>query len=179
MKFDDKDMVSTVVCSIAGTKPKRLAQMSVRWDVFVVEQQVAPVLEIDARDFTETTTELIATDESTGQVIGAARLLRDAESTSGSTAHFHVGRVAVRKEARGQRIGERLMRFAEDVAQSQVPYDESLVLVLDAQVQAEGFYRRLGYEPTERERFYDAGILHQEMMKTTRGTGSVSVGQAR
>ncbi|WRS29463.1 GNAT family N-acetyltransferase [Actinomycetaceae bacterium MB13-C1-2] len=172
-------MESKITCSIADTDSKRLEQMSVRWDVFVVEQEVAPVLEIDARDFAGTTTELIASDDSKGRVVGAARLLRDGEIAPGEVANFHIGRVAVRKEARGQGIGERLMRFAEEVARSQVPFGGFLLLTLDAQVQAEGFYRRLGYEPTKRRQFYDAGILHQEMVKTTTGTDSGSVGEGR
>ncbi len=170
-------MNDNITCSIADTDRSRLAQMAVRWDVFVLEQEVAPVLEIDARDFIDSTTELVATDVSTGKVIGAARLLRDGDEDG--SVHFHVGRVAVRKEARGQRVGEKLMRFAEEVARGQVLPGQPLVLALDAQVQAEGFYRRLGYEPTDREQFLDAGILHQEMVKTTTGTDPDSVGEGR
>lgn len=166
-------MRESVLCKIADTDELKLAQMSVRWDVFVMEQDVAFVLEIDARDFLESTIEMVAIDQARGQVIGAARLLRDGDDDGG--AHFHVGRVAVRKEARGQRVGEQLMRLAERTAREQIAAGEPLALVLDAQVQASGFYGRMGYQPTEKPRFYDAGIVHQEMMKTTTGTAGDSL----
>ncbi len=170
-------MSDEVSCLVVHSDHQRLEQMSVRWDVFVAEQSVAPVLEIDARDFLDSTTHLIAVDHSSGQVIGAARLLRDADEQDG--AHFHVGRVAVRRQWRGRGVGEQLMRFAESVACDQVPEGENLTLILDAQVQATGFYGRLGYDPTDTPQFYDADILHQEMSKTVTGTGPQSVGEAR
>lgn len=159
----------TICCRAAASDADLLGQMAVRWDVFVLEQDVALVLEIDARDFLPTTTQIVAVAPGE-RVVGAARLLRDAGNRSGW--HFHVGRVAVRREWRGHRIGESLMRCAAALAQAQVPAGEPLTLTLDAQVQAEPFYARLGYVPTPRPRFLDAGILHQEMRKTTVGTGA-------
>ncbi|MNN97524.1 putative N-acetyltransferase YjcF [compost metagenome] len=37
--------------------------------------------------------------------------------------------------------------------------------ILDAQCQAENFYKKLGYEVISTEPFYDAGILHVRMQK--------------
>ncbi len=155
---------------LADTPDLRLGQMAVRWDVFVVEQQVAPVLEIDGRDFDDSTIQIAALNSS-GEVVGAARILPDTlgctDSPTDEGAHlsFHIGRVAVLKQWRGQHIGEGLLWFAEETSRDLAPPGTTVHLVLDAQVQAEGFYCRLGYIPTDREQFYDAGILHQEMRK--------------
>lgn len=157
-----------VRCRAAASDADLLGQMAVRWDVFVLEQDVPLVLEIDARDFLPTTTQIVAVTPD-GRVVGSARLLLDGSDRSGWD--FHVGRVAVRKEWRGRGIGELLMRQAAALAQAQVPGGESLTLTLDAQVQAEPFYARLGYKPTPRPHFLDAGILHQEMKQQITGTG--------
>ena len=146
-----------------------LGHTAVRWDVFVTEQGVAPVLEIDARDFAPSTVHIVAVNND-GEVIGAARLLPDTQGEPGASKTFHVGRVAVRPRWRGKGVGEGIMRFAGAVAEESGYRGEAVELVLDAQVDAEGFYRRLGYEPTDRKPFFDAGILHQEMAKTTWGT---------
>lgn len=140
--------------------------MSVRWDVFVLEQAVPIVLEVDARDFLGSTIHIVAS--SGGEVVGAARVLVPSD---GTVHEYHVGRVAVRKELRGLGFGKSLMRRCEEEARVRVPSGQPLRLVLDAQVQAESFYRSLGYAPTSRPRFFDAGILHQEMAKETTGSG--------
>ncbi len=54
---------------------------------------------------------------------------------------WHVGRVAVRKSSRGQGLGAAVMRAAEEAAAGM----GASSLVLSAQVQAAGFYEKLGY----------------------------------
>ncbi len=140
--------------------------MSVRYEVFVVEQKVPVVLEIDARDFLSSTVHVLAL--SAGKAIGAARLL--APTAPSDVPEYHVGRVAVLEPWRGKGVGRALMEQCEVAAQAQVASGAPLDLVLDAQVQAEAFYVGLGYRPTPRPRFMDAGILHQEMAKRTTGS---------
>lgn len=136
--------------------------MTVRWRVFVEEQGVAPVLEIDGRDFLESTVQLVALDGD--NAIGSARVAVD-HPESGADPQFNIGRVAVLHENRGEGIGALLIQAAEQAAVAASPFRETIVVTLDAQVQASGFYERLGYRPTERSRFLDAGIEHQEMRK--------------
>lgn len=188
-----KHLIFDVGYRAVTTRRERLEGMAVRWEVFVKEQSVPPVLEVDARDFLFSTTHILAVAKPRGfelqtrhscgfpiskakilgdQMdagapfpVGTARLLRDGETA------FHVGRVAVCRNFRGHAIGRRLMRFAEQHARSSVPAGKELSLTLDAQVSAQDFYTNLGYEPTERDRFLDAGILHQEMRLITVGEG--------
>ena len=156
-----------VHCHLVRDKAEMLAHLDVRWDVFVVEQEVPPVMEIDGRDYVPETLHLVATvtdangDES---VIGAARLVADGtipphdseNEDDAVTIQFHVG------------IGQQLMRAAERVAIEDAKDKNAteLSLILDAQVSAEGFYTRLGYVATDTPTFYDAGIVHQEMSKS-------------
>ena len=69
---------------------------SLRVEVFVVEQGVPIELEWDEAD--EVSTHAVAYDEA-GQVIATGRLLPDG----------HIGRMAVRKSARGQGIGSEVL----------------------------------------------------------------------
>lgn len=132
------------------------------------EQKVPPVLEIDARDYCPDTVHIGAQD-ATGRMIATARLLCEGVSDAGVT-RFHIGRVAVRKAWRAKGVGRALMRFTFSVARRRVRDGQQLEVTLDSQMAAEGFYRNLGYVPTGRGRFWDAGILHQEMRATSTGT---------
>ncbi len=166
---------SGFVYAVADTAELRAGQTAVRWQVFVAEQNVPPVLEVDARDFLPSTVHMVAL--SGGAVVGAGRLLRDGPLS------FRVGRVAVLPLARGQGIGAGLMHALHDQALrvataaldkpspgsgSTSPADATVAVTLDAQVRAVGFYEALGYAPTDKPQFMDAGILHQEMVKTSR-----------
>lgn len=73
---------------------------------------------------------------------------------------WHIGRVAVRKDRRGQHLGEAIMEEAEAaLAQKGVKR-----AVLSAQVQASGFYRRLGYVQSGDE-YLDEHCPHVDMEK--------------
>jgi predicted GNAT family N-acyltransferase len=135
------------------------AAYDVRLEVFVHEQQVPPDEEIDALDTDPTTTHVLALDVATGKALGTARLLPNAERPG----HFHIGRVAVRKEARGRQIGAALMRALEDIAAQET--DGPAEIELSAQIQASGFYRTLGYEQSGDHEYLDAGIRHIDMKK--------------
>lgn len=117
----------------------------VRTEVFLAEQKVPVELEWD--DMDAVSLHAIATDSS-GNLLGTGRLLPDG----------HIGRMSVRRHARGQGVGSAilaaLMRAARQHALPEVR--------LNAQIHAEGFYARFGFE-REGEEFPDAGIPHIHM----------------
>lgn len=132
----------------------------IRHDVFVGEQGVEPDLEADERDREPTTVHLLATLD--GDAVATARLI----PTGGGSAQ--VGRVAVVAHVRGTGVGATLMRAAEDVARNRMCDDDGRVrLDLSVQVQAAGFYRRLGYVVSP-DIHYEAGIAHHAAHKLMR-----------
>lgn len=133
----------------------------VRLEVFVAEQNVPVEEELDALDTDPTTTHVIAVDDATGETLGTARLL----PAPNQPGHFHIGRVAVRKSARGRKIGVALLSVLEDVAQMQSS-SSATVIELSAQTQATGFYSKIGYEQLSEKQYLDAGIWHVDMAKT-------------
>ena len=118
----------------------------VRERVFIEEQRVPRELEWDEWD--EPGDHAVALDAD-GNPIGTARLLPDGR----------IGRMAVLKEWRGQRVGAALL--AAMLARAR---ERSMPrALLHAQTQAAGFYRRFGF--SERgESFLEAGIPHVEMI---------------
>jgi predicted GNAT family N-acyltransferase len=118
---------------------------ALRIEVFVVEQGVPIELEWDEAD--EVSTHAVAYDDE-GQPVATGRLLPDG----------HIGRMAVRKSARGQGIGAMVLR--ELLAEAKrLDYCE---LVLHAQSHAVDFYARHGFE-LRGEEFMEAGIPHRMM----------------
>ena len=117
----------------------------VRHEVFVLEQNVAIELEWDEMD--AQCLHAVVYDD-VGQVLATARLLPDG----------HIGRMAVRKTARGQGIGGIMLQALMDEAHKR---GERSVL-LNAQTHAEPFYRRFGFV-RDSEEFMEAGIAHIRM----------------
>jgi predicted GNAT family N-acyltransferase len=118
---------------------------ALRIEVFVVEQGVPIELEWDEAD--EVSTHAVAYYDE-GQPVATGRLLPDG----------HIGRMAVRKSARGQGIGAMVLR--ELLAEAKrLDYRE---LVLHAQSHAVDFYARHGFE-LRGEEFMEAGIPHRMM----------------
>lgn len=124
------------------------AAREVREEVFVVEQRVPIEEEMDEMD--DVSLHAVACDPK-GQVLATGRLLPDG----------HIGRMAVRKSARGAGIGGAILELLMQRAKARGDKD----VVLSAQSHAECFYARYGYlrEGTE---FLDAGILHIQMRHT-------------
>lgn len=118
---------------------------AVRRAVFVVEQAVPEALEWDEFDAASRHALAVAHD---GTSIGTARLLPDG----------HIGRVAVVAPWRGRGVGSALLRHLIDTARA----GGVRHLLLNAQVQALGFYRRFGFM-AEGDVFDDAGIPHRAM----------------
>ena len=119
---------------------------ALRIEVFVVEQGVPVELEWDEAD--EVSIHAVAYDDE-GLPVATGRLLPDG----------HIGRMAVRKSARGRGIGDAVLRALLDEAK-RLDYRE---LVLHAQTHAAGFYARHGFV-REGEEFMEAGIPHYRMV---------------
>jgi predicted GNAT family N-acyltransferase len=117
----------------------------VRFEVFVHEQKVPAEIELDAMD--AESLHAVAYDAD-GAPIGTGRLLPDG----------HIGRMAVRKVARGSGIGGALLQLL----MSQAKARGDTHVVLSSQTQAAPFYARHGFIPDGQE-FFEAGIAHITM----------------
>ncbi|MDX5411074.1 MAG: GNAT family N-acetyltransferase [Thauera sp.] len=133
---------------VADWTRARALVLPVRTAVFVVEQGVPESIERDAMD--AVSRHAIARDVS-GSVVATGRLLPDG----------HIGRMAVLAALRGAGVGAAVLQalMAEAVRQGLTE------VVLNAQVHALDFYRRLGF--VERgEVFLEAGIEHRTMRRS-------------
>jgi predicted GNAT family N-acyltransferase len=117
---------------------------AIRFEVFVDEQQVPAEMELDEMDAVS----LHALALEGEHALGTGRLLPDG----------HIGRMAVRREARGRGIGSLILRALMAAAHERG--DESVVL--HAQLHARRFYERHGFL-VEGEEFMEAGIAHVVM----------------
>lgn len=139
------------------TNDLRPDYMSVRWEVFVEEQCVPLMLEIDARDFDPRTMHLAAYSDEQDAIVGAIRILPAGKGT------YRLGRLAVRRTARKNGIGAELVEAAHRILVAHTEPGQSTRVILEAQLQARGFYESLGYAATSEETIWDAGIEHVEM----------------
>ncbi|MGC3965706.1 MAG: GNAT family N-acetyltransferase [Rhodocyclaceae bacterium] len=122
---------------------------AIRHEVFVVEQGVPEEIELDEHD--PISLHVLALGD--GAAVGTGRLLADG----------HIGRLAVRRVARGTGVGRAMMLRLMELATARGMAE----IVLNAQVQAQPFYVSLGFEP-EGEVFDEAGIDHIVMRKVLR-----------
>lgn len=142
------------------------AAHALRLAVFVDEQGVPVEEEIDDLDAAPTTTHVLVRDrERDGEVVGTGRLLTD----PAHPGEVHVGRVAVAASARGTGAGAAVMGALERLALAEhaVPGPDgrpAVRVLLSAQVQAIGFYERLGYTVSGPV-YLDAGIDHRDAAK--------------
>ena len=114
----------------------------VRYDVFVLEQKVPLDMEWD--DMDPLCVHAVAYDAD-GNAVATGRLLPDG----------HVGRMAVRKAARGQGIGGAILEAL--IAEARKRGDNAVML--NAQTHAEPFYQRYGFT-RDGDEFMEAGIPH-------------------
>lgn len=118
---------------------------SIRYDVFVIEQKVPAELEWDEMDVQ--CIHAVAYDAN-GVALGTGRLLPDG----------HIGRMAVRKQARGLGVGAKLLLALMNEAKKR----GDKYVRLNAQISAEPFYQRYGFTRGG-EAFVEAGIVHIHM----------------
>lgn len=146
---------------VADTDEERLECADIRLEVFVAEQGVPFVLEIDARDADPRVVHLLAMRN--GEALGTLRIIPD------GAGRWRLGRLAVRALARGLGVGALLVWGVHEYVARRTPCEETARIVLDAQVRARGFYERQGYAPTTGGVFLDAGIEHVEMARSLDG----------
>lgn len=157
-------MVNKVRLKTATTERGILDAYSVRHEVFVHEQHVPLVLEVDARDYLPTTTHFVGYFGSDRRrPVAAGRLLA---APSGKNESFWIGRVAVLPDLRGKGIGRDMILTMTDWVEASLEPDESADIFLDSQVSAVGFYAGLGFSLTDDREFMDAGIAHRRMFIT-------------
>ena len=128
---------------------------ALRIEVFVKEQKVPMELEFDEKDNSENTVHVGFFDNK--KLIGVARLI-DLDKDV-----IHIGRVVIDKEYRGQGIGRELIIGCENIAQQILK--RKIIIELRAQIQAENFYKSLGYNRVNNIIYLDAGIEHVDMRK--------------
>ncbi|GHF41938.1 acetyltransferase [Kitasatospora xanthocidica] len=132
----------------------------VRREVFVVEQNVPEELEYDEYDDTSAHLLAVAAD---GTALGTGRLIFGDQArklTGGVEGRVLLGRLAVLPAARGTGLGAELVRAIEAAGAERGAAE----VELHAQVQALGFYERLGYV-AEGPVYEDAGIPHRTMTR--------------
>lgn len=120
-----------------------------RQTVFIGEQGFAPEVDRDAED--ETALHVLGTDDA-GVVYCTARLF------STEPGVWHAGRIAVRRDLRGQGVGRQLMQELARKARAL----GGKTLELGAQFDKQGFYEATGFTAYG-ETFLDAGYPHRMM----------------
>ena len=128
---------------------------ALRIEVFVREQNVPIELELDDKDHSENTVHIGYFNND--KLIGVARLIDMDKDV------IHIGRVVIDKEYRGQGIGRELIIGCENIAQQILK--RKIIIELSAQIQAENFYKSLGYNRVNDKIYLDAGIEHVDMRK--------------
>ncbi|GAA2741559.1 MULTISPECIES: GNAT family N-acetyltransferase [Kitasatospora] len=151
-------MTETIL--VAASEAELAQVRSIRREVFVEEQNVPEELEYDTYDATSVHVLALGAD---GTPLGTGRLIHGAQAlelTGGKQGRVLLGRLAVVKAARGTGLGARLVRALEQAGREHGGTE----LELHAQVQALGFYERLGYA-AEGAVYQDAGIPHRTMTR--------------
>lgn len=141
--------------TILETKEELNLGFALRIEVFVKEQNVPMELEIDEKDNSENTVHIGYFNGD--KLIGVARLVDMDKDV------IHIGRVAIDRKYRGRGIGHELIIGCENIAQQILK--RKIIIELSAQIQAENFYKSLGYNRVNDTIYLDAGIEHVDMMK--------------
>ena len=142
MTTANKDAVRVILGSWAELQKEAQA---IRYDVFVIEQNIPVELEWDEMD--AQCLHAVAYDAQ-GAAVGTGRLLPDG----------HIGRMAVRNAARGLGVGAAILQSLMQQARNR----GDKAVKLNAQTSAEPFYARNGYS-REGDVFEEAGIPHISM----------------
>lgn len=140
---------------ILKSKEELNLAFALRIEVFVKEQKVPIELELDDKDHSDNTVHIGYFHED--NLIGVARLIDMDKDV------IHIGRVVIDKEYRGQGIGRELIIGCENIAQQILK--RKTIIELSAQIQAENFYKSLGYNRVNDKIYLDAGIAHVNMRK--------------
>lgn len=139
-------MINVVIAKSEGHYEDAL---SVRRDVFIIEQQIAPEEEID--ELEDTAVHFIAYESKIPVGAGRMRIINQKGKAE---------RICVLSTHRQKHVGQAVMAAIEDYARQH----GLTSMVLNAQITAVPFYKKLNYRITSEE-FMDAGIPHYEMQK--------------
>ena len=74
--------------------------------------------------------------------------------------NYHIGRISVIKEYRGQYLGKKIMQVAED----EIKKNGGQVIEISAQIRVQNFYTKLGYNPIGKV-YLDEFCEHIKMIK--------------
>jgi predicted GNAT family N-acyltransferase len=146
----DSSNSDPITVKLVETKAELESAISVRFRVFVAEQNVPPEEELDEED--AAATHVIALHH--GSIVGTGRLL------SRDPAVAIIGRMAVDKSWRRQGVGGLILEFLEDEARTQGMRQS----VLHAQEYVKSFYAAHGYRE-HGDPFVEVDIPHIEMRK--------------
>jgi predicted GNAT family N-acyltransferase len=131
-----------------------MAAHDIRRRVFIEEQHVPEEIEMDADD-AHAFHALALLD---GTPVGCGRYVSHGDEVN--PGEVKIGRMAVLPDLRTRGIGREILRFLMHVARER-GYERA---ILHAQMTAEGFYLKNGYEPVG-EVFEEAGIAHRKMVR--------------
>jgi predicted GNAT family N-acyltransferase len=137
----------TIKVRVGPWSEQQASAQAIRYAVFVIEQNI-PV-EIEWDDMDAVSLHAVAYDEN-GLSLGTGRLLPDG----------HIGRMAVKKRARGLGVGGSILDALLQAARER----GDKAVMLNAQTQVEDFYARHGFKRDGAE-FMEAGIPHIAMRR--------------
>ena len=123
-----------------------------RIDTFVTEQKIT-LPELDAQDLTAIHAYLLNEDQTTA--LATCRIFQD------ESENWLIGRVAVSKNARGQKLGKKMLEAVHKYLKEE---KRATRVACHAQQYVQKFYESLGYQ-TQGEVFQEAGIDHIMMSK--------------
>lgn len=139
---------SFTIEQVSWDSPKQALLKAVREVVFIEEQKVPLYIEWDEHD--QDAIHLLALNNS-GQGIGCARILKKGR----------IGRMAVMRDWRGQRLGLALLDEAIKICKSL----GMQTVAISSQTHAIKFYEKAGFTVTS-EAYIDANIWHVDMQRT-------------
>lgn len=140
--------MNDIVVSIVDWPERKAELISIRRAVFIEEQHVPESIEMDGKD--PDCYHVLACDRASNP-IGTARLDKKGK----------IGRMAVLVAHRNRGIGTEMLRTIMEFGESKGIRN----FHLSAQINAVGFYSKMGFEPCDGE-FEEAGIRHVNMRKT-------------
>ena len=123
-----------------------------RIDTFVTEQKIT-LPELDDQDLTAIHAYLLNEDQTTA--LATCRIFQD------ESENWLIGRVAVSKNARGQKLGKKMLEAVHKYLKEE---KRATRVSCHAQQYVQKFYESLGYQ-TQGKVFQEAGIDHIMMSK--------------
>lgn len=126
--------------------------LRLRVDVFVVEQ-ACPYPDLDGDDLKALHLQFLRGEKP----IACARIFKPEPD-----ANPRIGRVAVSKTNRGERLGSALMREAIKISEHAFPAEP---IEISAQSYLVAFYESLGFKPISEE-YVEDGIPHVDMVRS-------------